>query len=56
MVKDFSEKITVVILDKILFEITGWYDSALNDTWSLSKYLSDSDICMSLLNHLAQIY
>ena len=35
--EDFCDKFTVVVLHRILFEITGWYDSALNETWSISK-------------------
>ena len=35
MIEDFSDKFTVVVLDRILFEITGWYGSALNENWSL---------------------
>ena len=44
--EDFCNKFTVVFLDRILFEITGWYDSALNETWSLSEDWSDSNICI----------
>lgn len=35
MIEDYSDKFTVVVLDRILFEITGWYVSTLNETWSL---------------------
>ena len=49
MMEYFSEKFTVVVLNRIFFKITGWHDSALNGTWSLSKDWSDSEICILLL-------
>ena len=44
--EDFSEKFDVVVLDRILFEITEWYYSGLNETSSLSEDWSDSVICI----------
>ena len=43
--EDFCEKFDVVVLDRILFEITEWYYSGLNETSSLSEDWSDSEIC-----------
>ena len=56
MMEDFSYKLTVVILDKLLFEIAGWCESALNETWSLSTDLSDSKICILLPIFFPQVY
>ena len=49
MMEYFSEKFTLVVLNCILFKITGWHDSALNGTWSFSEDWSDSEICILLL-------
>ena len=49
MMEYFSEKFTVVVLNRIFFKITGWHDSALNGTWSFSEDWSDSEICILLL-------
>ena len=44
MMKDLSDKFTIVFFNRILFEITGLYHSALNETWILSEDWNDSEI------------
>ena len=48
MIEGFIDKLTVVVLDRIVFENTGWYHSTPNEIWISSKDWSGNEICVLL--------